>query len=151
MDHAADHAPNEDTTEHVRRRCGSLRYMSNTLPALTLKAKSCAQYILFAADETETWRYPRLSLRRERRELAVDAVTVLEVMHVRANMMRDQANKICSHLEEIMWWAWCITYRIWRILYHALMMVDEVGAEVVEMLIRVPRVLLELLERARER
>ena len=124
--------------------------MGNTLPAFAYTIKICAQYILFAADETETWRYPRLNLRRECRELAADVETVLEVMHVRANMMWRSVIKICSHLEEIMWRVWCITYRPWRILYHALMMVDEVGAEVVEMLHRVPRVLLELLERARE-
>ena len=72
------------------------------------------------------------------------------MIQVRVNLVRDQVTRIHHHLEEIMWHLWGILYRVWRIVYHVVQMLDEVGAVVLEMYIRVPRVLLELVERARE-
>ena len=82
--------------------------------------------------------------------MAADIETVLEVVHVRVSLVRDQAVKICKHMEEILWHLWGVTYRLWRIVYHLTQLVDEVGVEVAEMSMRAPRVLLELAERGRE-
>ena len=127
-----------------------MKFMGNTLSAAAQTIKRCAQYILFAADENEIWRYPRLNLRREGREVAADIETILEVAHVRISLVRDQVVKICWHMEENARRLWSIAYRLWRIAYHITQLADEVGAEVAEMCLRVPRVLLELVERGRE-
>ena len=124
--------------------------MGNTLPAIAYTAKHTVQYTLFATDDNAEWRYPHQSFSEARHELATDVDTALQVMEVRINLIREQIPKIHNHLDEIMWRLGAILFRIWRIAYHVIQMLDEVGAVVVEMCIMVPRVLLELGERARE-
>ena len=125
--------------------------MGSTISATAQTFKQSVQYILNATDENEVWRYPRLDLQQEGRQLAADIETVLEVIHVRVSRVRDQAVRICMHLDEMLWHIWGVTYRLWRIVYHLIQLMDEVGGEVAEMSLRVPRVLLELAERGRER
>ena len=124
--------------------------MGNTLPAIACTVKWVIEYTLLARDDNETWRYPRLDLRQERQELAMDVAAVLEVVQDRLSKLHDQARKIGGRVLEIVERLLSILYRMWRAVYHVFHMVDEVVAELVEMLHRVPRVLLELLERSRE-
>ena len=125
--------------------------MGNTASTIVLTIKRSTQYTLCAADAAEIWRYPRLDLRQEKREAASDLETIIEVIHVRVNMVRDQMTTMGGHLVEIMWHLWGILFRLWRLVYHLGMMADEVGAEIAEMAQRLTPVTLELLERARER
>ena len=123
--------------------------MGNTIPALCHTLKHIVHYILFAADRSAPWRYPRLNLMQEAHELAVDVETAMNHMEVRFKLLGDQFAMILEHVIAIGQHGWGVLYRVWRLVYHILCMVDEVGAEVVAMLISVPRVLLELCERAR--
>ena len=124
--------------------------MGSTISAIAFTAKCCVQYILLEADDHEEWRYPRMSLQQVRHDVALDLETILEIADVRINKMRDQVTRICEHVTEISLRLEGILYRMWRVIYHMAMMVDEVGAEAVEMFRHVPMVLLEMLERARE-
>ena len=101
--------------------------MGSTISAVALTFKQSTHYILNAADANEVWRYPRLDLQQEGRQLAADIETVLEVIHVRVSLVRDQAVRICMHLDEMLWHIWGVTYRLWRIVYHLVQLADEVG------------------------
>ena len=125
--------------------------MGNTVPAVAHSVKQSIAYVLFAEEGAGVWRYPHTNLQREAQHVALDVETILEIMHVRLSMVWEQLSRIAHHTQVIVERLGRIAYRLWRIVYHLLQLADEVVAEIVEMSMRVPRVLLELLERARER
>ena len=124
--------------------------MGNTCTAIKEVSGGRVQYIFLAADEQAPWRYPRVSLTWELHNLATELRICQRITQFRLWRAPDQMLRVVIHLEEIIIKLVGILYRIWRLLFHLAVMVDEVtGRAVEEVGLGVP-MFLELTERVRE-
>ena len=124
--------------------------MGNTCTATKEVLVGRVQYIFLAADEQAPWRYPRVSLTWELHNLAAELRICQRIMQFRLWRALDQVLRAVIHLEEIIIRLMGILYRIWRLLFHLAVMVDEVtGRAVEEVGLGVP-MFLELTERVWE-
>ena len=124
--------------------------MGATISAIGNSVKKNVHYALTEREEEAPWRYPYMDLELQKFWAAHELDQVVEEISTGLIIVRWQVDSFFRNMKEAVLCVMDMMLAAWRMVYCAGMMMDEVGVRVVQCFDRVPPVVLELLERAKE-